>query len=215
MNARSMAVARRSPRRALYVAFEGLDGAGKSTLVPLVARRLRRAGYSVRVRREPGSLELKRYAQALGAVDPWAGAIYFTIDRYLQRPALERDLTRADVVLGDRSFWSTIAYQGSALPARQRRRLKELQRRATIPPELIVLLEIPVPDALARVGRRRQGRSPLERRRTLNRVAAAYDRLAEEGRWIRVDGRRRATESADRVVATLPAGLARRRRARS
>ena len=183
----------RKPRRGLLIALEGIDGAGKSSLARALAAALRRRGYSVRQRREPADARIGRLAQQAGARDPWTGAVYFTVDRHLARPSLERDLARYDVVLTDRSLFSTLAYQGSLLPARERRRLVRLERAATVPPDRVVLLDLPVAEALPRVGRRSirrgQARGPLERARTLGRVARAYRLLGREHRWIVLDAR--------------------------
>ena len=176
--------------RALLVALEGIDGAGKSTLAVALGRALRRRGYSVRLRREPVDRTIGRLAQEAGARDPWTGAVYFTVDRYLARPSLESALSRHEVVVSDRSFYSTLAYQGSTLPARERRRLMELERSATIEPDRVILLEIDPAVALRRLGRRARRRGPLEQRRTLERVAHAYRALARDPRWLVLDARK-------------------------
>ena len=129
-------------RRGMFLAIEGIDGVGKSTLLRSLASALRRRGLSVAVRREPADRRLGALAQSAAAEDPWTGAVYFTVDRHLAAPALERALREHDVVLQDRSYFSTLAYQGSALPAADRRRLAQLQRSATRSPDRVVLLDL-------------------------------------------------------------------------
>jgi dTMP kinase len=205
----------RARRRGRLVAVEGIDGAGKSTVVRALARELRRRGRSVGTRREPADRELGALAQRAGAADAWTGAVYFTIDRFRARPALERDLARHDLVVTDRSMFSTLAYQGSALPRAARVRLAELQRLATVVPDRVVLLELPTAEAKRRRGRRATGRTPLERDVIQRRVDAEYRRLARAGGWIVVDAAqpvpRIAREVADRLVGRRPV-MARRRR---
>jgi dTMP kinase len=190
----------RRGRAGKLVALEGIDGSGKSTLARSVATRLRRRGLVVVVRREPADRALSRIAQAASVRDPWTGAVYFMLDRSLARPNLERDLRRASVVVTDRSLYSTLAYQGSALPAGAVRRLEELGARVTVRPDLVVLLELSPADALSRLGRRGRLRGPLEGRRTLTRVAARYRRLARRGGWLVLDARRPVPELARAVV---------------
>jgi len=171
------------------VALEGIDGVGKSTLARAIARGLRARGLSVAVRREPSDPGLGRLAQSASVTDPWAGAVYFTLDRSLALPSLERDLAAHDVVVTDRSLFSTLAYQGSALRPRERRRLAEMQRAVTRSPDAVLLLDLDPREALQRLGRRSPGRGPLERLRTLERVAAAYRGMARRHRWTVLDAR--------------------------
>ncbi|MCI4364886.1 MAG: dTMP kinase [Thermoplasmata archaeon] len=198
----------RGRRPGLLVALEGIDGSGKSTLARALGVSLRRRGLRVALRREPADRALGRLAQEASVRDPWVGAIYFTLDRFLARPALERDLRRADVVITDRSHHSTLAYQGSSLGPAARRRLEELGPRATILPDRVVLLDLSASAALRRLGRRPRGRGPLERRRTLERVAARYRRLARRGGWLVLDARRTRSELVvelrDYLLRSLP-----------
>ena len=177
------------PQRGAFVVVEGIDGVGKSTLIRSLARSLRGRGLSVVVRREPADARLGALAQSAAAEDAWTGAVYFTVDRHLAAPALERDLRLHDVVLQDRSFYSTLAYQGSAMSARDRHRLTELQRSAAREPDRVFLLELPPSEALRRLGGRRGRRGPLEVERTLERVARAYRTLARSRRWKVLDAR--------------------------
>jgi len=177
------------PTRGAFVVVEGIDGVGKSTLIRSLARSLRGRGLSVVVRREPADPRLGALAQSAAAEDAWTGAVYFTVDRHLAAPALERDLRLHDVVLQDRSFYSTLAYQGSAMSARDLRRLTELQRSAAREPDRVFLLELPPAEALRRLGGRRGRRGPLEVGRTLERVARAYRTLARSRRWKVLDAR--------------------------
>jgi len=206
-------------RRGLLVALEGIDGAGKSTLLAALAPALRRRGYAVRRRHEPVDRTIGRLAQESGARDAWTGAVYFTVDRHLAAPRLLRDLRRYDVVLSDRSFYSTLAYQGSALPPPERRRLAELQRRATIVPDRVILLDLPPAWLARRLRRRSATRGPLERARALGRVAAAYRELARRHRWTVLDARCPAGELVLAALSALrldgPGGRRRRKTLRT
>jgi dTMP kinase len=201
-------------RRGRLVAIEGIDGAGKSTLARAIVAALRRRGFSVALRHEPSDPKLGALAQTVSKDDAWSGAVYFTVDRYLARPALERALSRHDVVVTDRSFYSTLAYQGSTLAPHEQRRLNELERSATHAPDQVILLDLPLSAALHRLGGRRRVRGPLEQRTTLERVARAYRTLSRSPRWVVLDARA-PTRQLVREALThlrLPRAAARPRR---
>jgi dTMP kinase len=193
--------------RGHLLALEGIDGAGKSTLAKELVLALKRRGIRVVARREPTDRPLGQLAQEAARRDPWTGAVYFTIDRCRARPALERDLTRASIVITDRSFYSTLAYQGSALGRGGVEQIEELSAKATIAPDRVVLLDLPVPVALARLGLRGAGRGPLERRKTLERVARRYRAMARRGDWILLDARRPISELVQEVLDALGSWL--------
>ena len=172
-------------------------------MVRALAAALHRRGLSVCLRHEPTDPRLGALAQSASVQDAWTGAIYFTVDRYLARAGLERDLHRYDVVVTDRSYFSTLAYQGSALPARDRVRLEAIQLATTPTPDRVVLLDLPSSAAIARLGRRASTRGPLERARTLERVARAYRALARRHRWIVLDARHSSRELVAQAVRDL------------
>ncbi len=187
--------------RGTFVVVEGIDGAGKSTFVRALAGAIRRRRGSVATRREPADPQLGRWAQQ--ARDPWTSATYFTLDRFLARPELERALARRRWVLQDRSFYSTLAYQGSLLGPAARRRLATLQSTVTIPPDRVVLLDLAPTIALRRLGRRGTARAPFEHRRTLEQVRRAYRSLARGRRWIVLDARQPTSQLVTEALRRL------------
>lgn len=142
----------------LFIAFEGGDGAGKSTQVRLLAQALRARGRTVTVTRQPGGTELGAAIRDLvlhgDHVSPRAEALLFAADKahhvdQLVRPALER----GEVVLTDRYTDSSVAYQGAGrdLGAAE---VHDLQMWAVhgLVPDLTVIVDI-----TAAEGRRRRG----------------------------------------------------------
>lgn len=145
-------------RSGAFVAFEGGDGAGKTTQIERAAGWLRQAGRDVVVTREPGGTELGARIRELllhgGDIAPRAEALLFAADRAhhiatVVRPAM----ASGAVVLQDRYIDSSVAYQGAGRsldPAE----IEGLSLWATgdLRPDLTVLL-----DVSPQVGRRRRG----------------------------------------------------------
>lgn len=147
-----------SERLGFFIAFEGGDGAGKSTQVGLLAEALRTRGRVVTVTRQPGGTELGRAVRELvlhgGHIGARAEAMLFAADKAqhvdeVVRPAL----ARGEVVVTDRYTDSAVAYQGAGrdLGAQQ---VHDLQMWAVgaLVPDLTVVV-----DVSAAEGRRRRG----------------------------------------------------------
>jgi dTMP kinase len=189
--------------RGRLVVLEGIDGSGKSTLADGLARRWRSRGRRVARWHEPTDANLGARAAEVGSSDPWTAAMLFTLDRALARADLEALLRSSDVI-ADRSFYSTLAYQGTLLPPAIRRRLEALERATALEPDVVALLDLEPELALQRIGQRGGNRSRFERLATLRRVARAYRRFAKTEHWPVLDARRppaELLESADRALA--------------
>lgn len=143
-----------------FIVFEGGEGAGKSTQVAELARKLRSAGSHVVLTREPGGVPSAEAIRSL-LLDPngdgltdRAEALLFAAARaehvaQLIRPALER----GDVVICDRFIDSSVAYQGVArnLGVDQ---IADLSAWATdgLLPDLTIVLDIDPVEGLVRAG---------------------------------------------------------------
>ena len=190
---------RRSP---LLVVLEGIDGVGKSTLARNLARRWRARGVRVVRRREPRDARLGRAAVRLARSDPWAAAMLFTLDRAARTE--DRDVAGPRVVvLQDRSYLSTLAYQGHALPRPEFLRLRRLEERVAPRAAAVVWLDLPPAVALARVRRRGRPRAAIERALFLRKVRSAYAGLSKDRRWLRFDATAAPGPLADQVDRAL------------
>lgn len=101
----------------LFISFEGIDGAGKSSHVEPLAELFRRQGRAVTVTREPGGTPLAEQLRKLAlneAMDALTEALLmFAARRDHLLQVIEPALARGDVVLCDRFTDATFAYQGS------------------------------------------------------------------------------------------------------
>jgi dTMP kinase len=103
--------------KGLFISFEGIDGAGKSTHIDALAAALRAEGRTVVLTREPGGTPLAEKLRALAlndAMDPLSEALLmFAARRDHLLQVIEPALARGDVVLCDRFTDATFAYQGA------------------------------------------------------------------------------------------------------
>lgn len=201
--------------RGRLITVEGLDGAGKTTLVSGLAAALEARGRPVRVLREPGGVELSERIRAL-VTDPalTVGAraealLYAAARAQLVDERLEPLLAAGEWVLLDRFVDSSLAYQGAgrALGVEPVRALNAFATGG-LSPNVTLLLRI-APDAgLARTAERGQGADRLEREGSafFAAIAAAYDELAvaEPERIAVLD----ASRPPDAVLADALAALA-------
>ena len=102
--------------RGLFISFEGIDGAGKSTHIDRVAQLFRQAGRAVVLTREPGGTPLSEKLRELVLHEPMdaltEALLMFAARREHLVQVIEPALARGDVVLCDRFSDATFAYQG-------------------------------------------------------------------------------------------------------
>jgi dTMP kinase len=200
--------------RGRLITIEGLDGAGKTTLVAGLSDVLRERGRPVRVLREPGGVELSERIRAL-VKDPAldmsarAEALLFAAARaQLVAERLQPLLEAGEWVLLDRFVDSSLAYQGAgrALGVPE---IRELNAFATggLSPDRTLLLRIEPDAGLARIAGRAGDTDRLERESGsfLAAVAAAYDELAaaEPERIAIIDASRAPADVLAAAVAAV------------
>ena len=106
--------------KGLFITFEGTEGCGKSTQVELLAQRLRALGYRVRALREPGGTPIGeeirhtlKHSQANVAMTPETELLLMNASRaQLVREIIRPALAAGEIVVCDRFYDSTLAYQG-------------------------------------------------------------------------------------------------------
>ncbi len=106
--------------KTLFITFEGTEGCGKSTQVELLARRLRALGHRVRTLREPGGTPIGeeirttlKHSKDNEAMTAQAELLLMNASRaQLVREVIRPALAAGEIVLCDRFFDSTTAYQG-------------------------------------------------------------------------------------------------------
>ncbi len=103
----------------MFVAFEGVDGAGKSTQVRLLGEHLERNGREVVICREPGGTSLGEELRRI-LLDPGSGDLQPEVEVLLFMAAraqlcnkiIRPELQSGKAVISDRFLWSSVVYQG-------------------------------------------------------------------------------------------------------
>ena len=199
-----------------FFTFEGNEGSGKSTQISILAERLRSLGHKVRSIREPGGTPIGeeirhtlKHSSANQAMTPEAELLLMTASRaQLVREVIRPALAAGEIVLCDRFYDSTTAYQGYGrqLDLEVIRELTKFAVGDTRPGLTLMLL---VPQALSEQRRiSRQSSLPFMRdrleeagREFFARVAHGYQAIAEAepARVRQID----ATADVDTVAARI------------
>lgn len=207
---------RKAPIGGLFLAFEGVEGSGKSTQAALLAETLRTAGGDVVLAREPGSTPLGERIRALVLDDADVGIpprselfLMLAARAAFVEQAVRPALREGRVVIADRFELSTLAYQGAGrgLPLAE---VVASNRFATagLAPAATLLLELPPREGLRRqvAAAKRPDRMEREAEAFHERVARGYGELADrvEG-VVRIDAAGSIEEVQGRVMTVLQA----------
>ena len=195
----------------IFIAFEGGEGTGKSTQSKLLAQWLEREGETVLLSREPGGTELGKDLRKIllghetGEISPRAEALLYAADRAhhvysVIRPALDR----GEVVISDRYFDSSAAYQGAGRILNPTE-VARISRWATesLYPTLTILIDLPAEIGLGRL----QSRDRLEAESNdfHERVRQEYLQIAmmDSERYFVVDGTQSVEEINTQIIARV------------
>jgi len=178
-------------RPGLLVVFEGIDGSGKTTQARALVRRLRRRGRQAVFFREPTrgtwGRAIKRMAARADSLTPEEELALFVKDR---RENVARNLRPAlaagKIVVLDRYYFSTIAYQGAK--GLDTARIRRLNESFAVPPDLVIILDVDASAGLGRIGGRKTRDELFEREDYLVRVARIFSGLVGP-RFVHIDGR--------------------------
>ena len=158
----------------MYIVFEGIDGAGKSTQIQMLKEWLEANGFRVDTLVEPTDSEVgKLIRKILQRPDATSErlqktlALLFAADRMLIMDRLEDE---SKIIISDRSFISSLAYQKPA-------EWVEILNKYAKKPDLWILLDLDVAKSVARTS----GKDTFENEEFLTGVKENYLKLAENG----------------------------------
>jgi dTMP kinase len=169
-----------------FITVEGVDGAGKSTHIPLIADLLKAKGVEVVLTREPGGTVLGEKLRELLLHQPMCAEtetlLMFAARREHVEQVIQPALARGAWVLSDRFTDASFAYQhGGRGVAADKVRTLELLVQGTLQPDLTLLFDVPVEVSCQRLaGTRDPDRFEQENAAFFQRIRVAYLQRAVE-----------------------------------
>lgn len=205
----------------LFITFEGIDGAGKSSHIDALAQAFRQAGRTVTLTREPGGTPLAEKLRQLllhDAMDPLTEAlVVFAARRDHLVQVIEPALARGEVVISDRFTDATFAYQGAGRGF-DWQKLLVLERMAQTgcgldaslmrEPDLTIWFDLPAAVAAERLATARvPDRFEAQPQAFFAVVADGYARRCAQapGRFARIDAHQSREAVWQQVTAVLQA----------
>jgi dTMP kinase len=167
----------------LLIVFEGIDGTGKSTQLHLLSEKLRQLGYAVLVTREPTDGPYGKKIRELfldrGSVSQEEELELFIADRAEHvKEVIAPALADGCVVVCDRYYLSTVAYQGANGMSQD----MILEKNKNFPvPDLAIILEIEPAQGIHRIqNQRNEHPNSFEQEENLQKVAEIFGAMQQE-----------------------------------
>jgi len=190
-------------KKGVLIVLEGIDGAGKTTQALHLTSRLKEMGYPAVYFREPTrgrwGREIRKKALLPDSVTPQQELDLFKKDR---RENVARNLKPAlkakKVIILDRYYFSTMAYQGAK--GINPRRIRRENERFAPPADLVFILDVGARRGLARIASRKKMDKLFERERYLGRVRAIF-RSLKGRKFIPVDASRPIEQVEDLITS--------------
>ncbi len=196
--------------KGVFIVLEGIDGTGKSTLSKKLKAWLEERGREVVLTAEPTDDWLGIAVRRANSeeLDPRTESLLFTADRCQHTLRIEELLKQGKVVICDRYYGSTVAYQGAALEEDMGDNavswLLNLNGPVVRHPDVTILLTSDPQVAMRRVGNRGE-LSKFEREGYLRKVQDIYLTLAREAKWTVIDSNGKLGEVLESIKKAVQA----------
>jgi dTMP kinase len=204
----------------IFITFEGIDFCGKTTQAKKLANYLREKGYEVVLIREPGGEKIAEKIRRillsgknLEIIPATELLLYEASRSQLTQRVILPQLKEKKIVICDRYFDSTLAYQGYGREL-NKSMIEYLNRISTsgLVPDITILLDVPVEISLKRKAKeKKKGVDRLEREKFdfYQRVRNGYLKIAEKNkkRIKIIDGREDKEKTWQKVKATVDSFL--------
>ncbi|MFA6845075.1 MAG: dTMP kinase [Sphaerochaetaceae bacterium] len=179
-----------------FIVFEGLDGAGTTTQLHLLSKQYKDKGIECFETFEPTDNPIGRLVRSIlrkeVTVTAWSLALLYSADReehlHDKQEGIIQQLEQKKLVVCDRYFYSSLAYQGVDCDFANVMSINEYPH-----PEFVFYIDTPVEECIARIEKRGKEKELFEKTDFLTKVKANYEKafslLPRETNLIRLDGK--------------------------
>lgn len=165
-----------------FIVIEGLDGAGTTTLSSLLVSHLNSIGIKTVQTREPsdgaiGQMIRETYLSKKEETTAKGLALLYSADRedHINNPKTGvKQLLKESVVISDRYFYSSLAYQGVNLPFTYIDSINDFEEA-----EIIIYIDTPVEECLSRIEKRGSEKELFEKKDFLEKTRENYAKAFE------------------------------------
>ena len=190
-------------KKGRFIVFEGIDGAGKTTQIELLTKRLSQNGEIINISAEPTDNESgKALRRALSGKEPRTEcemAVMFVFDRIGHNAQIEKLLAEGITVISDRYYYSSLAYQGKATDYAWVRSMNidcpEIRR-----PDVCIYLDLTPEESLARISKGRESVEIYENLEKLTEVRNSFFSVIDD---LRAEGENIFTVNANRSIEDI------------
>ena len=198
-------------KKGKFIVFDGIDGAGKTTQLDMLARRMMDDGESVYITAEPTGRDIGRLLRsALSGAEKRSEcemAVMFVLDRIAHNAEIEEKINDGVCVLCDRYYHSTLAYQGKTTDYAWVRSMN-IDCHEIRKPDACIYLDLTPEQSLKRISRGRSNVEIYENLEKLTEVRASFHSVIEDLRQngekiFIIDADRSREELAEEIYAVI------------
>lgn len=195
----------------LFIVFEGLDGSGKSTQIKALNDKLKLNNYDVISLREPGSTEIGdkvlEILESSQKLTPIMEFLLFSISRSaIINEKIMPNLNENKIVLCDRYFYSSIAYQGSGRNL-DNEFIHKINNKIVddVVPDIVFYFDLTWEEKIKRKGIDHSDRFEKEDKLFHENVRKSYLQMAEtdSAKWIVIDATLKMDEISEIIYAKI------------
>ena len=188
----------------MFIVIEGIDGTGKTSVITSIETFLLSKGKKVTTTREPTGCPIGKMVSEMDDLTPEAEALLFTADRAVHTQEIKRWIADDRVVVSDRYYASTLAYQSAA--GLDIGWLEAINSKVIMEPDVTIILDMDPEESLRRVEERGE-KSRFEKLDYQREVRKAYLELAERKGYSIVDASQSREKVSDDVIRIISGRL--------